>query len=167
MNLPQHLIEQEWAHAAEFDPCENTKYSAAAGEFLDQPRFRVVPPAEWTNSVIDAIQSMRDLPENWDGEGADPQDVSTLEGAIRLLRFVAESDPTLPRPEVVPARDGGVQIYWRNGDKYFEVVVFSKSSANLYFRDLAPGALVPEAEDEFHAGTSVDTVVAYAQRVSS
>jgi len=64
----------------------------------------------WLYAILESIQRLSSLPEDWDSYGGRPL---TFEAAFRALEFLAGYLPSnsVP-PSVVPGSDGGVQMEW-------------------------------------------------------
>lgn len=65
---------------------------------------------EWLEGVTARLSALEGLAPNWDSYGALPVAVIHANRAVRFLRrFMTDA---LPRPDVVPLNDGGVQLEW-------------------------------------------------------
>lgn len=60
-------------------------------------------------TAVQALESLRDLKPNWNGEGALPICPDCIEQARRFLYII-------PHAQVVPTAHGGVQLEWYEGD---------------------------------------------------
>lgn len=60
--------------------------------------------------IVEALDYLRGLPDNWDGDGADPVTDTACLAAVEFLAAIVDSD-TVP-PYVVPLATGGVQLEW-------------------------------------------------------
>jgi hypothetical protein len=73
---------------------------------------------EWAAVMLNQLL---DLPDDWDGDGAAPVDVTAARSAMDFLESIADLD-TL-RPEILPVPSGGVQLEWLVGGVGLEVEV--------------------------------------------
>lgn len=72
------------------------------------------------------IKALKQLPPDWDSYGARSVQAGALEAADTVLRLL--SDVAFERPDsvlvpyhIAPSADGGLQIEWRNHDRFFEL----------------------------------------------
>ncbi len=68
--------------------------------------------------VLEVKQSKRllELQENWDGEGSAGYAVETLKHAVSFVRntlTVTRSIRRVPVPEILPADEGSIDVYWK------------------------------------------------------
>jgi hypothetical protein len=71
-------------------------------------------------TVIEQLELMRDLPENWDGYSAAPPRPGPIDAAIAFVRHCT-TRLALPAPYVAPTRAGGVLLEWEQGPHQLEV----------------------------------------------
>ncbi len=71
-------------------------------------------------TVIEQLEAMRNLPENWDGYGAAPPRSGPIDAAIGFLRQCS-GQTALPDPYVTPTRAGGVLLDWEQGSHQLEI----------------------------------------------
>ncbi len=74
-----------------------------------------------TYQTIDILRRLRQLPDNWDGEGAVAFKECAIENSISIVQFIASQH--LPDPDVSPNPHGTVAMEWENdyGYAYVEV----------------------------------------------
>ncbi|MGI8677387.1 MAG: hypothetical protein ACR2LX_01600 [Jatrophihabitans sp.] len=60
--------------------------------------------------AVEALDYLRDLPADWDGDGAEPVTDTACLAAVEFLAAITDID-TVP-PQVVPLATGGVQLEW-------------------------------------------------------
>jgi len=66
-------------------------------------------------NALEALQRLRGLPPNWDGEDSPSPDAKVMDRVEQVLR----ASPC--EPWVVPMRDGGVQLEWEHNELSVEV----------------------------------------------
>lgn len=71
-------------------------------------------------TVIEQLEAMRHVPDNWDGYGGAAPRQEVVDSAIVFLRHLAGPGP-LPEPFVTPTRRGGVLLAWEQGPHQLEV----------------------------------------------
>lgn len=86
------------------------------------------PP--WITSIVDRIEHLFTLVENWDGEGGLPLDFETAMDALAFLLTKALHET--PAPQIVPTATGGMQIEWHTGDSDLEIS-FEPGQPAAYF----------------------------------
>ncbi len=89
---------------------------------------------------------MLDLPENWDGYGADRIDPAVVEVAqefVRLLTAIRRSDDLY----VAPGRDGGVGVEWEEPGTRYSLDVNPDGTMQLLRVCKASGAMTTERFD--------------------
>jgi hypothetical protein len=72
------------------------------------PRER--PPRAWLGPVLDELQELLSLPEDWDSYGSARIDAHIARYVGRLLGVLARAETA--RPALVPTSAGGVQLEW-------------------------------------------------------
>ncbi|MBY0230386.1 MAG: hypothetical protein K2W96_13970 [Gemmataceae bacterium] len=71
-------------------------------------------------TVLEQLEAMRSVPENWDGYGAAAPRGDIIESAIEFWRSL-QGRPALRDPYVTPTRIGGVLFDWEHGPHQLEV----------------------------------------------
>lgn len=61
-------------------------------------------------SAAATLNDLLDLPADWDGDGAEPVDITPARAAIDFLESIADSDTIAP--QIFPLPSGGVQVEW-------------------------------------------------------
>ncbi len=89
---------------------------------IQHNRVQMTTTAIWLPTELAALFVISKLSRNWDSYQADPPSSEIIETAHQLLTDLA-NDPYLPRPYVNSTRNGGVQIEWEHGQRYFELEV--------------------------------------------
>jgi hypothetical protein len=79
------------------------------------------PQATWIRRVLPAIESLSELPPDWDSYGAARIDRSSINAAAELARVVSFLRE-LPAPSVGATPAGEVQLVWRGMNRVMEVV---------------------------------------------
>jgi len=98
------LTEQNW-------PEDEDRSTVAVIQTGDLP--------SWLRACLPRLLRLCDLKPNWDSYGSPPPSLALVKGVVRWLRL-AEKE-TLPKPEVVPASGGGVQLEWYLGKRELEL----------------------------------------------
>lgn len=93
--------------------------------------------ANWLPQVHRQLSEIALLKSGWDGENAAAPTSETLDVAAQLVTAVSASLPTVPKPNVNPTRQGGVQFEWESGPRYFEVELSAPFSWSCFYRDTA------------------------------
>jgi len=94
----------------------------------------------WT-AEIDELLRIRNLEDNWDGEGSKAPSVELVDGAIMLTKSFNENG--LPTPDRVHASvNGTIYFEWHTPASYMEIEVVSPTRAEC--RRVNNGSNVPE-----------------------
>jgi hypothetical protein len=117
----------------------------------------------WLEEAQKQLWVIARLSDNWDSNGAPAPDPRILSAGYALLNSLCDAG-ALPKPNINPTPQGGVQFEWEAGPRYFEVELVSEKAATYYWRDYSAG--------EQHEGTvfeqdPLDTIVDYARRVGT
>lgn len=75
------------------------------------------PP--WIASVVERLDHLFALPEDWDGEGGLPLHFETAMAVLDFLLTRAFHET--PAPQIVPSGTGGVQIEWHKAGSDLEI----------------------------------------------
>ncbi len=86
----------------------------------------------WWSEAEEQFAAIRELPVNWDGDGANRPAPSIVDSTRALLSSLST---LVTKPAIHPTRSGGIQLEWENGDRYFEIEVLSPALASYFFRD--------------------------------
>jgi hypothetical protein len=98
------------------------------------------PP--WIASVVDRLDHLLALPDNWDGEGGLPLDFET---AMAMLAFLlATAFHETPAPQLVPSGTGGIQIEWHMAGSDLEISFEPGQPATFFY--IAPDGKEKEGE---------------------
>jgi hypothetical protein len=98
------------------------------------------PIPTWIPPTVARLNTLLDLPENWDLQGAARIDRAVIPTVLRLLTDAAS--PNMPVPDLVPTVEGGIQVEWhtRGIDLEIEaarpdelIVVFEDHQTNIAF----------------------------------
>jgi hypothetical protein len=117
----------------------------------------------WLSEVLEQLRWIAVLSDGWDSHGAPAPDPNKLEGAWNLLYCLC-LNTDLPRPQVNPTRNGGVQFEWELGDRYFELEVLAERAATYLYCDAA--ARVEETGDVFE-DEALEPLRAYIRKVGT
>src|SRR6266481_3845048 len=83
--------------------------------------------APWEETVLNRLNSLFDLQENWDSYGAKRINQELVYVVLSVLDAVMQ--PHTPAPYVVPTPNGYIQLEWHRGGHDIEVEI--ASSANI------------------------------------
>ena len=135
---------------------------ALVGEVVsDDPRWIVVL-CDWMKDVANQFHAIAQLPDGWDGDGAARPERRTLNAAWGLLTSLCRAEG-ITRPHVNPTRNGGLQLEWENGSRYFEIDVIEDWVAEYLYRD-SESAI--EETGEIFAGDTLNNIVRYIHQTA-
>ena len=95
---------------------------------LSQPR------PQWINPTVARLESLAQLPEDWDSYGASPVRTSRIQQAYGLLQSIMDDET--PAPDLVPTANGSIQIEWHTLGVELEIHLLSDADLDVYFVDL-------------------------------
>ena len=104
----------------------------------------------WVIPVLERLQAISELTDNWDGYGSPAPEAQTLIAALEVLRqFIPASVAT---PSVAPTTTGGIQFEWHQGGWDIEIEVFPDGRAvawgeNLNMQETFHGSVEESRED--------------------
>lgn len=108
---------------------------------------------DFTKAVLDELDRLSQLPENWDSYGAPPIDQQIITAAKKFIVSLPEN--LASRPRVVPMSPGNLQFEWHHQGKILELEF--ETPTTIHFLQWQPEAEVEE-EDTFSA-SDVDRAV--------
>ena len=85
-------------------------------------------------TVLDQLEAMRGVKEDWDGEGAAAPAQEIVTAAIGFWRNL-QGREALPQPYVTPNRIGGVLFFWEFGPHQIEVEFLTPDKAEFLHLD--------------------------------
>ena len=85
-------------------------------------------------TVLDQLEAMRGVKENWDSEGAAAPAQEIVTVAIAFWRNLQRQEE-LPQPYVTPNRIGGVLFFWEFGPHQIEVEFLTPDKAEFLHLD--------------------------------
>lgn len=85
-------------------------------------------------TVLEQLEAMRGVKENWDGEGAAAPEGSIITAAVEFWQDLQRREE-LPQPYVTPNRVGGVLFFWEFGPHQLEVEFLSPEKAEFLHLD--------------------------------
>ena len=92
---------------------------------------------DWLYSVLDRLQGLATLPQNWDSYGGSRL---TFEATLAALDFMARFlSEHAKEPTIVPASSGGVQLEWHRHVGDLEVTFSPEGALSAFFVDAASG----------------------------
>jgi hypothetical protein len=81
-------------------------------------KYEMPPPFQ---RMIDEVDELADLPENWDGYGSPPIQSAAKETAYRLVELLDQLG--MPNPHFAPVSGGGLQLEWQKGKCELELEI--------------------------------------------
>jgi len=72
--------------------------------------------------LVDELDELAGLPENWDGHGSPPIRATAKETVFKLLELLDQLD--MPVPHFAPVSGGGLQLEWQQGKRELELEIF-------------------------------------------
>lgn len=94
--------------------------------------------------VYRAINAMRDLSDDWDGDGAAAPSPPVVNNALRIAAALELQDGFPPPSRVLPSVNGTIVLEWTFGGWHSEIEVENGSCAAL--RTIPPGALTASSD---------------------
>jgi hypothetical protein len=85
----------------------------------------------WLQPTIQSFLDLLQLPQDWDGYGANQMHEQIVQQALLLL--VDVMDNGAPPPSVVPLSDGGVQVEWHRHGRNLEIEFPADEPAGFYY----------------------------------
>lgn len=86
----------------------------------------------WEIEPIQEALRLRTLTENWDGEGSPTPTQAAVESTIQIISAVATLGfDELPTPRLYPVHGGGVQLEWRQANRYLEIEFMPEGTAHF------------------------------------
>lgn len=79
------------------------------------------PEPEWLYPVLDKLQQLSKLGDNWDSYHAQPVSDSAIFAALVVMAHVLKDGSTAPT--IVPISEGGVQMEWYGNGEELEIRV--------------------------------------------
>jgi hypothetical protein len=95
-------------------------------------------------TLIEQLEAMRTLAENWDGYGAASPSPAAIELAtefVGLLEALNKVTSKLSTSNVSPARNGGVLIEWEDATRQHEVEINPDASISFLHLDKVNGQI--------------------------
>jgi hypothetical protein len=82
-------------------------------------------PQLW--GALQRLETLRQLPENWDTYGSREIQGPALAGALQLLMWVDQGK--FPVPQLLPVSGGGIQAEWSSHGRSLEIVIMPDGAA--------------------------------------
>lgn len=83
----------------------------------------------WSNrktELIQELENIQSLQENWDGEGAEAPKLELIDSAISLLGFIQKKLP--PPSRITPTQTGNIVLEWQfENNIYLEAEIVDRS----------------------------------------
>jgi hypothetical protein len=99
------------------------------------------PP--WLPVVLDRIEPLLELQENWNSYGALPISPDTVARGVELLGRCMEE--TTPPPQIIPTVSGSIQFEWHLRGGYLEFELLPNNRFGFYHKNFETGQ---EQEEE-------------------
>jgi hypothetical protein len=81
-----------------------------------------ISPDLW-DKCIRALLEIRNYQDDWDGEGSKAPAAPNVDTAIIWARYMQETAPWTPPPQVVPGTGGEVILAWKDSERYLEAEI--------------------------------------------
>lgn len=94
---------------------------------------------KWFADAVTVLAGLVALPSNWDSYGARRINSATIQYSIQLLWALVDYFTSLPRPNVVPTPQGGVQFEWHLSHADLEVEVLAPGRVDVAFEHYSRG----------------------------
>ena len=115
----------------------------------------------WFSKVVDSLNLLLGLEENWDSYGARNVSLETAHAAIVLLYSVM-GDQT-PIPSIVPVPSGNVQLEWHRSGIDLEVEITPSRRYSIFYQDENETS---EDESPIHSVHFPEVLSNYVERVT-
>lgn len=110
--------------------------TTSVGELLVADQYRATRRRPlWYRFVLRQLDAIEQLSPGWDSHGCDAPDLAAIDAGRDLLRHLLNSGLALPKPQVNPTPNGGVQFSWEIASRYFELETVSANSARFFYED--------------------------------
>jgi hypothetical protein len=101
-------------------------------------------------AFVDKLDSLIQLPHNWDSHGANTISIGAAVNAIRL--FCEVMYDATPLPQVVPTNRGNIQLEWHQCGIDLEIEISESGEVSAFFEDLTSHAGPEEWSQGFNYG---------------
>ena len=81
------------------------------------------PTAEQWSKCINALLRLRNLDDDWDGEGSPAPSTANVDRAIEWVQQLRQASPDARLPQPVPGTDGEVVLVWHQGPYYLQAEI--------------------------------------------
>ena len=94
-------------------------------------------------TLVQQLNAMRQLRDNWDGYNGAPPTGEVLDLAIEFVELLETPRPGPPRRDirVWPGRDGGVLVEWENDHSEYELEINPDGTWGFLQTDRATGEM--------------------------
>ena len=89
-----------------------------------------LPDSQAWQELIDKLHGFRVLKFDWDGQGADPPEPPSVDGAIQLALELSDKQTT-PADRVLVGVNGAISFEWISFDHYVEIEVVELNKAEI------------------------------------
>lgn len=86
----------------------------------------------WLSEVDDRLHSFSQLKDNWDSYGASPIDEDLIRQAFQLF-LSSNLDKDVPKPFIVPRKDGGINFEWDSKGKFLSLEIRKDGMEYFFF----------------------------------
>lgn len=94
-------------------------------------------PSDWLAAIIERLNHLLALPDNWDSEGAERVNRAAATMAMQLLVLAASVGA--PQPTVGPTVEGGLQVEWHTHGIDLEIETLASGRFDVLFEDHLSG----------------------------
>ena len=85
----------------------------------------------WLSETIERLYEFARFKENWDSYGASPPAEGLRNRALQML--LSSNLSGVPKPFVVPRKDGGINFEWDSGEKFLSLEVRKEGMKYFFF----------------------------------
>jgi hypothetical protein len=100
--------------------------------------------------MIDEVDELANLPENWDGYGSPPIQSAVRRTAYKLVELL--DNLGLPNPHFAPVSGGGLQLEWQKEKRELELEIFPNGKVSFLMvedsGEMNEGALPPDFQPD-------------------
>jgi hypothetical protein len=111
----------------------------------------------WLKETYDRISELKNLDQNWDGNGGLPVTDSAIKSIRVLLSRLDIED--MPTPHVAPIPDGGIGLHWRVGSRDLEIEADPSGAVHYLHTIIGSEPLFGDASSLAEAQNALDWVL--------
>ena len=122
------------------------------------------PLPSWLPDVVNSLNSLLVLEDNWDSYGAQKIDAKATIAAIQVLLSVMEEET--PQPSIVPTPLGGVQLEWHRFGIDLEVEITPSMRYLISYNDETDETEFDEDNTDNHLMQDVRPLLALVDQIT-